>query len=94
VLGNVLKEKTTVASPFFGMFTFDRIPKKSTCICFFTVSVPVNYTREFRKRLEAAMYEYKAYACTFLTIRTTFKINKFIVLIHGTLDRTHVDPYD
>jgi hypothetical protein len=64
------------------------------CISFFTVSVPVNYTREFRKRLEATMYEHKTYAYTFLTIRTTFKINKFIVLIHGTLDRTHMDPYD
>jgi hypothetical protein len=32
--------------------------------------------------------------CTYLTIKTTFEINPFIIPIHAILDRKHVDPYD
>jgi hypothetical protein len=53
--------EATVASPFFGAFPSARVPKTSICISLFAVSVPVNYTCEFRKRFEAATYEHETY---------------------------------
>jgi len=56
----VVKEKPTVGSPFLERFlltAFLRRRRISVYISLFTVTIPVNYTSEFRERFEATTYE-------------------------------------
>jgi hypothetical protein len=54
-----VREKPIVGSPFFGAFSSDLTPKAtkiSTYISLFTVTIPVNYTSEFRENSESSTY--------------------------------------
>jgi hypothetical protein len=52
----VAKEKPNVGSPFFGAFISNRTPKAlKNSISLFTVTIPVNYTSEFRKIFEVLL---------------------------------------
>jgi len=54
-----VREKTIVGSPFLGAFSSDRTLKAtkiSKYISLFTVTIPVNYSSEFRERSEAATF--------------------------------------
>jgi hypothetical protein len=54
----VVKEKSSVGSPYFGTFPSDRIPRatkvvKVQYISLFTVATPVNYTNKFLQIMTA-----------------------------------------
>jgi len=52
-----VKEKPTVASPFFRAFPSDRITNVTKVVnSLFTATIPVNYTNEFRELSEATLY--------------------------------------
>jgi len=55
-----------------GAFPSDRIPKTSIRISLLAVSVPVNYTSEFRKPLKLLRMNMRRTACAYLTRSTTF----------------------
>jgi len=55
----VVKEKSTVDSPFFRAFPSDRITKVTNMLMYissFTAAIHVNYTSEFLGLSEATMY--------------------------------------
>jgi hypothetical protein len=55
----VVKEKPTVDSPFFGAFlliAYLRWRRTSVYIYLFRITIPVNYTNEFREHIAATIY--------------------------------------
>jgi hypothetical protein len=89
-----VKDKATVASPFFGTFPSDRIPNKSMCIFFSRCQFLYNAQANSGNVVKLLSMNMRHKACTYLAISTTFKINTFMISIHAILDTKHIDPYD
>jgi hypothetical protein len=79
----VVKEKSTVGSPFFGAFPSDRILSAAKDVnvnvfihcsnfCELYQQIPVNYTREFWKIVEATAYYSVSYTFSLTTGNSMF----------------------